>query len=554
MIMVPTVVTLVRQSISIVTAAFLVFGWSPVAFADEMQPPISSVVVLVDTSGSMSGDRIESAQLAIESFMTQLPANVDVGLVTFSTSSKVVVPLTSDRALVTAALKEIRASGNTSMYDGIALALSTLTDPASSRVVVLSDGDDTVSRLSLTRLLAIVDDSLATIDVIALRATVNHASKLRSIVKASGGQLIDVKDTNQLIEAYSALAQEISTPVKPAVTPSPKQVPEIVMPSTRTWAEQVKERARFIGIAVGALTFALLFNVLRLWLAARKATRLQRILNQYGPKLGRYESGIRKAWLKFLSNPRVRVVLMYFAERLERAGIKVPVNRALLVVAALAILMAFALVPAIGILSLLVGPLVALMLVHIILKQQFERRRKQFEEQLPDFLQLVSSALRSGLSFAQSIELSSEDSTGPLGDEMRQAVSEASIGASLEDALRRSAERMKSKDLDWVLTALSIQREVGGNLSAILDSAAQVISMRDELRGEIKTLSAEGRLSAYVLIALPIGTFGFLGVVRTDYVSIFWREPVGIAMALVMISLFAAGWFWMKKIVNLGSV
>ena len=113
------------------------------------------------------------------------------------------------------------------------------------------------------------------------------------------------------------------------------------------------------------------------------------------------------------------------------------------------------------------------------------------------------------------------------------------------------AERMDSEDLRWTVTALSIQREVGGNLSTILEAAAETIKQRFALRREVQTLSAEGRLSAYILVGLPIGIFCFLALFRRDYVAALWQTPVGLAMAGPIIVLIGIGWLWMRSIVRI---
>lgn len=113
----------------------------------------------------------------------------------------------------------------------------------------------------------------------------------------------------------------------------------------------------------------------------------------------------------------------------------------------------------------------------------------------------------------------------------------------------RVAERMDSDDLRWTIAALAIQREVGGNLSKILDTAAATIRARADLKREVRTLSAEGRLSAYVLLALPVGIFFFLLLSRRAYVQVFWTEPMGFVMLGMFGAAVLSGWFWIRKIV-----
>ncbi len=137
---------------------------------------------------------------------------------------------------------------------------------------------------------------------------------------------------------------------------------------------------------------------------------------------------------------------------------------------------------------------------------------------------LIASALRSGLSFQQGLDSSAADGKGEVSRQMRRALREAQMGSLLEPALGRVADRMHSEDLRWTVLALGIQREVGGNLSNILETAASTIKGRAELRREVRTLSAEGRLSGYVLAALPVGLFLYMLVANREYVSFFWTN------------------------------
>ena len=125
------------------------------------------------------------------------------------------------------------------------------------------------------------------------------------------------------------------------------------------------------------------------------------------------------------------------------------------------------------------------------------------------------------------------------------------MGATIEQALTRVSDRMRSEDLKWTVTALAIQREVGGNLSTILETAAQTIKSRAELRREVRTLSAEGRLSGWVLAALPVGLFLYLFVTNRSYVAFFWTSPIGIAALVLLLVLFVVGFIWIRKIAKI---
>jgi tight adherence protein B len=178
------------------------------------------------------------------------------------------------------------------------------------------------------------------------------------------------------------------------------------------------------------------------------------------------------------------------------------------------------------------------------------RERKKFEAQLPDTLNLISTSLRAGYSMLQSVEAVANEAPEPTGREFKRAINETRLGRSPVDALKDVAERMSSQDFDWAVLAISIQREVGGNLAEVLQTAADTMLQRNRLRREMKALTAEGRISAIVLGALPFFLFLFLFSTNRDYLQPMLDNTFGrIAMGGVLV-LLGAGIAWLNKIVT----
>lgn len=185
------------------------------------------------------------------------------------------------------------------------------------------------------------------------------------------------------------------------------------------------------------------------------------------------------------------------------------------------------------------------------LKWRIEKGRQEFEDHLPDFLIVLSSSLRSGLPLIQSLETISHRGNGLVEREMRQAASDIALGVDPSSALLGIAKRMQSVDMSWVVLAIAIQRDVGGNLSTILESVAETVLQRGRVQREVRTLSAESRLSAVVLVALPIAVFIFFYFTRRSYVAIFWTTNYGIVLSCIMVLLAIIGIFWMRRIVKI---
>ena len=205
--------------------------------------------------------------------------------------------------------------------------------------------------------------------------------------------------------------------------------------------------------------------------------------------------------------------------------------------------------------NLFVALIVAIFLTPFLFAKYVKRTHKKhirlFADELPNLLNIVASALRSGLTLQQGLEAFSLENKGEVARQIRRASSEIQMGSTVEDALMSIAVRMNNEDLKWTVTAISIQRNVGGSLATILGTTYTTVKERAEIRREVRTLSAEGKLSAYILMALPIGIFSFLFLTKRDYVSIFWTEVTGFLLLGVIVLALSVGWLWIKKIIEI---
>ena len=196
-----------------------------------------------------------------------------------------------------------------------------------------------------------------------------------------------------------------------------------------------------------------------------------------------------------------------------------------------------------------VGFLTGVMGPALFLKLAASRRSKKFERQLPDVLTLVASSLSTGFSLLQALDAVARDASEPSAKEFSRALAETRIGADLNDSLEHLADRMESINLRWTGMAIKIQREVGGNLAETLRNTAATLRDRESLRRHVNGLSAEGKLSAYILIALPIGVFLFMLNTNRAYVELLWTTMIGIGMLVGGLVSLAVGVFWMRKVV-----
>lgn len=178
-------------------------------------------------------------------------------------------------------------------------------------------------------------------------------------------------------------------------------------------------------------------------------------------------------------------------------------------------------------------------------------RLKKFASQLPDAMELVARALRAGHSLAAGLHVVAEEMPDPIAMEFRRVYDEQNLGVSLEDALNHMCERVPNLDLRFFVTSVAIQRQTGGDLAEILDRIGHVIRERFKILGQVKALTAEGRLSGIVLIALPIGLFFMMLFMKPDYIQLLWTEEMGRKMSIGAVVLMLIGAFSIKKIVDI---
>lgn len=576
-----------------------------------------AAMIMIDTSGSMSGKDLTAAKSAATTFLQGIPADVQVGLGNFADHPKILVKPTTHRAPVRNALEKLHAKGSTSLYDAITQAVHTLGDSGSRTIVLLSDGSDTVSKTTLAKVTETVHASGVRLAVVGFHTDDTANSALKSIAHAGDGSLTTALDPGSLRKAFRSAAQEITTQVRirvpvPAgvsgeqqlsvtgtvagkpfrahtpvtVAATSKPSPTATTASAATAPSHHEHAAAPSGgatsmaappgdialwVAVGATFVGLLVLILTIASSAftREAKRRIRSLDSYVGEVAHHASasGARHA-SQNVAGTALRAADAYIRSHssgkrtartallLERADLPLRLNEwyVLRVVAAVvAVCLCYLLVGggvAGTLVAVVLGLLIALLFPPLLLNFLARRRARKFEIQLPDVLTLVATSLATGFSLPQALDEVARDAAEPAAKEFARALAETRIGADLEDALERTATRMDSTNLAWTTMAIRIQRNVGGNLAETLRTTAQTLRDRESLHRQVRALSAEGRLSAYILVALPIFLGLYLLVTNRPYLSLLWSGPLGIAMLSLGGVLLVLGSFWMKKTVE----
>jgi len=179
------------------------------------------------------------------------------------------------------------------------------------------------------------------------------------------------------------------------------------------------------------------------------------------------------------------------------------------------------------------------------------RRKRKFERRRRDAGQLVDGTLRGGYSLPRGCEAVSKEAAEPRADELSRVMTEARLGRELEDALAAAAERLNSPDFAWAVMAISIQREVGGNLNELLMTVSDTMVQRERLKGEIATLTAEGKMSAILLGGLPPGLGFVMWIMNPEYINQLFVEFLGNVFLGLGIVSSIIGLVWMKKVITI---
>jgi tight adherence protein B len=240
------------------------------------------------------------------------------------------------------------------------------------------------------------------------------------------------------------------------------------------------------------------------------------------------------------------------ARLIEQAGLKMSVSTILLASMVLGLTGAIAIQVVVRqTWAMFAGVGVGCVLPFLYLRHRRSKRMKQFEEQFPEALDLLSRAIRAGHAFTTAMGMVAEEGPDPVGPEFRKSFDEQNFGLALKDALNNLAERVPSLDVRFFVTAVLIQRETGGNLAEILDNLAHVVRERFKILRQVRVYTAHGRLTGYVLMALPATLAFVLQFINAEHMNLLFRERMGHIMLACAIVLQIIGYFWIKHVVKI---
>ncbi|HKA85301.1 MAG TPA: VWA domain-containing protein, partial [Acidimicrobiales bacterium] len=476
--------------------------------------PTSSLEILlvVDTSGSMVGAPIEAARAAANEFLTVLPPDVRVGVVAFGSQPSLVAAPTTDRAQLASAVDQLTASGETALYDAVAFASSQFTaDTRDRAIVLLSDGGDTASTTTLDQAAA----AGVRTNVIELLTGESNAGALAQLAAAGGGSVSSVADPAALAGLYRAAAANLTNQYRITYeTSSHGSVPLTLQvatgagvleattdvdlpaaampPATTSPSSSPAGRADPTGLEPGQTALVvgaaaifgalLLFGVVGLSVdrrsrRARAQLGVQRSLTSR-PSISHLSDRMTAAADGYLERHNQRRTL---AAALESASISLRPGEFIVLTGIATLVAGLAGLAVGGLLGGIVLAVLVPLVARLIVGHLAERRRAKFAEMLPDTLQLLTSTLRSGYSLLQALDSVAQEAADPARTEFRRVLLEIRVGRDLSEALRALADRMRSPDFGWVVGAIEINREIGGDLAAVLENTAETIRGRQRV-------------------------------------------------------------------------
>jgi tight adherence protein B len=565
---------------------------------EEEEPPPSTVVILFDISGSAAGEPIAAARdAAIGLVETVVPQGVEVGLVPFGNAAEVAVEPTDQIDVLRAAIADLEAGGNTALYDAVVLGAELFADREGERSIVLfTDGGDNTSEASLEEAVAASVEAGAPLINVALITPDQDPEVLDQLAVGTDGRLLEVEDVGELEGAFEQVARSLTSQYVlrydsdilgeeldltvtvdhegqfgelQAVLLNPRvefEVEEALPEPTPVAPREVgllgDPVVLAIALATAFLALLLLFGLLFVPRADRAASRT---LRRGVTMISRGDSGRASAdsGLAASAIGRAAVDLVSKAPRpegydervqtdIDRAGWQLRSSE-FTTIRVVATLAGFVLLWALsGRLWMgLLGAVAGAIGPAVFLSSAKSRRQAKFMKQLPDTLQLLAGTLKAGYGVLQAIDTVVKEVEDPTSTEFQRALTEARLGLPLEDSLGDMAERIDSDDFRWVVVAMNIQRQVGGNLAELLETVAATLRGREQVRRQISALSAEGRLSAIILIALPFVILGFLLMTNPAYLAPLLTNFLGWIMLGLVSVLMVIGVIWIRKMITI---
>ena len=550
-----------------------------------------SVVLVVDRSQSMAGASLTAAAAGARAFVARKPRVDRIAVVALAAKATQLSDFSTATIDADTALRSLSVAGRagTALYDAVVLASAALGgQPARGRVLILlTDGRDVSSRATLSQAIEAARSAGAVVYPIGIESRDFSRAPLERLARATGGRYYGTASPSALAAIYASVAADLartwllsyataarpgdSVMLRASIAGEGSSEQRLAIPDGVLDSSRPPRPARLFGPALygrwGQRGVALAVGLLVLLAAslALGALRRSRLRARLAAQLGESQGAPRRetprrGFRGIAPTALLRATERVFGRRRQWSRLQrrleqgdVPLRAAEFVYLVLGSglllgLLAFAAGVAaplvLGAILLGVGaPFVAVSL-------RIRRRLRAFEAQLPDLLVTMAAALKAGHSFKQGIQAAADEDQAPASDEFRRVLTETGLGRPIEDALNDMARRLGSRNFEFVITAVTIQRQVGGSLSGLFDLVADTVRQRQQAARNIRGLTAMGRMSAYTLLGLPLFGAGAITLLNPGYMSPLYSTGAGHLLLGVAVVMMGVGALVLKAIVS----
>jgi tight adherence protein B len=541
-------------------------------------------ILAIDASDSMKGEPEAGALSAAQSFVARRATGQEIGVVTFNGAVNTVQKPTIDPGqLNTAVTRPPQLAYGTHIFDAVSRSLKELAAAkiAAGSIVLLSDGADVGSTTTLDQVVAAAKKQKVRVFTVGLRSGAFDATTLQTLASETGGTFAEASSPKQLAGIYSQLGNKLakeyaleyrslaapSSPVDVTVTldgvgtgtshyraPTPSELAPYHRPFVRRF---VLSGWTFFLLAL--VVAGLVGGAVRLLIGAMRSRVVDRVRAFTGDDdeqaRVREAQQQREDWRRRATRARAsgsdaaRTWLGRFEQQLDIGRVQLPAST-LLAVTAAGTVAAVVLLGTISVFFAILG-LATPLVTRGWVRWRVKRVRDEFADQLPPNLQVLASGLRAGFTLLGAFVAMVENAGEPSKSEFERVITDEQLGVPLEDAIRRVATRMASRDLEQLALLAELVRTTGGNAAEVLDVIVATVRERADIRRLVRTLTTQGRMARWILTALPIATGLAFWAIQPDIVGPTWHTSGGQFILLIAAILVAAGSFSIQKIIEI---
>jgi tight adherence protein B len=545
-----------------------------------------SIVLAVDRSRSMDGQPLTDAVAAARAFVAAKPTQDRISVLTYATEPIFLTGFQTSTTDADSALRSISTDPveGTTLYDALVLSANSLASETylGRVIIIVTDGNETRSEATLDGTIAAAQEAGASVYVVGIESTLFNPRPLQRLAEETGGNYYGTASSAALAEVYTSIAEELSrtwrleyvTSALPSETikltassAGESASVDVLAPGdpvvTRKPELEGRLPEQFFGTFWGQASFAVVIGLIVLlagafalasprgsWLKGRLEPHVatQRRVKQTGRQRLKIAAGLFHATENALGKFKPWHRLQRVLERADLPLRTVEFVYLMLGAGLLGGLVAAGLTQSVPLIA--IGLLGGGALPYLFVSFKAKQRVRAFENQLPDLLVTMAAGLKAGHSFRQALQSVVDEDQPPASKELNRVLTETRLGRPMDEALQDMAARIGSANFEFVITAVTIQRQVGGSLAGLFDMVADTVRNRQQFAKKIKGLTAMGRASVYVLIGLPFFVALVLTLLNSEYMRPLWHTGTGHKLILTMFVMIGVGSLILRKIVN----